>query len=893
MHPVGAFPTCAGIDMTLLKLNASKYAIILLSLVYVAAFLGLIAFHPFGKFVFKTIDDTFQVVGPLFGGIVGVYYAVRGAHPNKTRRIGWFLVGLSMLGNTAGEIIWEYYECVRKIDCPFPSWSDAGFISYYPLMIAGVLLLFGSIPAASRAKQFLDSAIAATSVAILSWFFMISGVWIGSTGSLFSKVVSAAYPLGDIVALFAALVLFRSPGADKVLRRSIVLLATGIILTTISDTAFTFETMKNTYETGSWVDPGWSVGFMLMAYACLSSFWSRHNSSDGVADISDAVRPHNIFSLLAPYALSTASLWIVVACDWRHGHRLSTSTIVFGLLLIGLVLARQALTLVENADLTSRLRRFNHDLEEIVEKRTAQIGALNELTADVNETLDEQSVFAAATLRVPAIFEADAVMVVSVDLELDNSARVMSQVGLDRRPNAFEQTMSIITSCSSGIVPFPESEAGGPGGFAMVAPLVAHERELGRICVMRWTTEFTHAEMTTLFSVGITIGAALANAQSYADAREAAERDVVTGLFNHRAAVERFQDILDQSITHNRPVAVLLADINNFRLYNDVYGHPDGDRTLKYVAAVLIETLGESAVIGRYGGDEFIAALPGLSANATLLKIEEIQARLLVATGLPMKDGRRIPVTLSFGIAAAPDDGMNRHDVLTIAESNLSKAKISGCPIVGSTQEQQENRKALSSEAFGALDSMITAVDNKDQYTKQHSEDVTEYSLWIAQELGLSDETQRILRIGCLMHDVGKICVPSDILSKPGRLTEEEYEIMKRHPYYGALIVGAIDGMDESMDVVRSHHERWDGTGYPDNLAGEEIPLLGRITAVADAFSAMTTHRPYRRGMELEIAAEEIRKHIGTQFDPEAAYAFLKYLERRLQRDKRDLAKAA
>ena len=142
--------------------------------------------------------------------------------------------------------------------------------------------------------------------------------------------------------------------------------------------------------------------------------------------------------------------------------------------------------------------------------------------------------------------------------------------------------------------------------------------------------------------------------------------------------------------------------------------------------------------------------------------------------------------------------------------------------------------------------------------------------------MGLSEETLRALRIGGLLHDVGKIGVPDEILRKPGRLTDEEYEIFQQHPLLGAFIVGSIPGMEGIVEVVRSHHERWDGKGYPDGLQGEDIPLLGRIAAVADAVSAMTTNRPYRRGMEWEVAIAEVRANAGTQFDPEVAAAFLR-----------------
>lgn len=190
------------------------------------------------------------------------------------------------------------------------------------------------------------------------------------------------------------------------------------------------------------------------------------------------------------------------------------------------------------------------------------------------------------------------------------------------------------------------------------------------------------------------------------------------------------------------------------------------------------------------------------------------------------------------------------------------------------------NSELRAEASFEVLDALITAVDNKDHYTRKHSEDVTEYALWIAAELGLPEETMRTLRIGGLLHDVGKIGVPDEILRKPGRLTPEEFENMKRHPRLGELIVGGIPGMESILDVVRSHHERWDGKGYPDQLSGEQIPFMGRLLAVADAFSAMTTDRPYRKGLAFDAALEEIRANIGTQFDPIMAEAFLSAFEK-------------
>jgi len=245
-------------------------------------------------------------------------------------------------------------------------------------------------------------------------------------------------------------------------------------------------------------------------------------------------------------------------------------------------------------------------------------------------------------------------------------------------------------------------------------------------------------------------------------------------------------------------------------------------------------------------------------------------------------DDRTVPISLSFGIACFPNDGQSRHELLTIADSNLYQAKNSDEGIVFTSESQRTNREFRAEASFEVLDALVTAVDNKDRYTRKHSEDVTEYALWMADELGLSEETMRTLRIGGLLHDVGKIGVPDEILRKPGRLTPEEYEVMKRHPRLGELIVGGIPGMESILDAVRSHHERWDGGGYPDQLRGEQIPFMGRLLAVADAFSAMTTDRPYRKGMDFSVALEEIRANIGTQFDPTMAQAFIAACEKRV-----------
>jgi HD-GYP domain-containing protein (c-di-GMP phosphodiesterase class II) len=290
----------------------------------------------------------------------------------------------------------------------------------------------------------------------------------------------------------------------------------------------------------------------------------------------------------------------------------------------------------------------------------------------------------------------------------------------------------------------------------------------------------------------------------------------------------------------------------------------------------------ERGHVGRYGGDEFLAVLPGATGSEAAELARVVLAKLLTQGFMPNpQDGRVIPITLSFGIAAFPQDSGSRHELIAMADANLYSAKRSEGGIRQTTDSQRANKELKSEHSFAVLDGMVTAVDNKDSYTRRHSEDVAEFAIWIGEELGMSPNALRTLRIGALLHDVGKICVPDEILRKPGRLTSEEYEILKRHPRLGALIVGGVPGMEDIIDIVQFHHERWDGKGYPDGLEGEGIPAMGRLLAVADTFSAMTTDRPYRKGFNWTKALNEIHANIGTQFDPNMANAFLRAVLKR------------
>jgi len=328
---------------------------------------------------------------------------------------------------------------------------------------------------------------------------------------------------------------------------------------------------------------------------------------------------------------------------------------------------------------------------------------------------------------------------------------------------------------------------------------------------------------------------------------------------------------------------VVMMDLNNFKFFNDTYGHPEGDRVLRTVARCLREACRGGDIIGRFGGDEFIALLLDTDAEGTLHACQRIAERVQEEGYQQRGDARRIPITLSFGAALFPQDGATALDLLTAADSHLYEAKRGGGAInikkQGSDEEElRKLKEAGTGGSFGVLDALVTAIDNKDHYTRRHSEDVTHWASLMARQLNFSAETHRAVRVAGLLHDVGKIAVPDSILRKPGRLGDDEFQIMQQHPVFGALIVKDVPNLPEVLGGIRHHHERVDGKGYPDKLRGEDIPLLGRLLAVPDCFSAMTTDRPYRKALTWVEAMDEIEKGKGTQFDPVMADAFLEVI---------------
>ncbi len=359
-----------------------------------------------------------------------------------------------------------------------------------------------------------------------------------------------------------------------------------------------------------------------------------------------------------------------------------------------------------------------------------------------------------------------------------------------------------------------------------------------------------------------------------AEAVERADRDPLTGLLNHRAFHKRFEMEANAAQMISATVAIAMMDLDNFKFFNDAYGHSVGDDVLKQVTAALLAACRPEDTLGRFGGDEFALLMPGLDAEAAVRQADRLVAALDGVGYCPPGYQSIIPLSLSIGIAVYPDDGPGRLEALAAADTRLIRVKNGGTGM-GELTEHLRAHLSCKPDDFAMLNALVTAVDNKDRYTRRHSEDVMAYSFQIAHELGLKEEVRNQILLAALLHDVGKIGVPDRVLRKPGVLSAEEFDALKQHPIMGAVIVGAVPGFEETLAGVRHHHERWDGNGYPHGLQGEAIPLMARVMAVADAFSAMTTDRPYRKGMSEDTALAILEAGSGSQWDPECVCVFV------------------
>ena len=368
----------------------------------------------------------------------------------------------------------------------------------------------------------------------------------------------------------------------------------------------------------------------------------------------------------------------------------------------------------------------------------------------------------------------------------------------------------------------------------------------------------------------------LKNISIYQKVYEISIHDELTGLYNrsyYREFVQKHWDL-------QKKQSLIYMDVDDFKLFNELYGERCGDEILCWCAKKISGVIGEQGAVFRLGANEFLIFTRYVDKEKLLALMEQIRSE--IAAPDEKKPKVIQPITFSIGIASSSESTASSNELFKQVQKALFFAKRNGKNRVEIYEEDRPDTVDKDEKAYEqvvpTIYALTAAIDAKDSYTFEHSCNVSAYAVLLAKEIGLnSNEIQTVKEAG-LLHDIGKIGIPENILKKHGNLTKEEYEIMKTHVVNSIEMIHCLPNMDYVIPAVLTHHERYDGKGYPRGLSGEDIPLLGRILAVCDSFDAIVSKRSYKEAFSEEYALKELEQNKGAQFDPKLVEAFAKLI---------------
>ncbi|HEX5149418.1 MAG TPA: diguanylate cyclase, partial [Candidatus Limnocylindrales bacterium] len=378
-------------------------------------------------------------------------------------------------------------------------------------------------------------------------------------------------------------------------------------------------------------------------------------------------------------------------------------------------------------------------------------------------------------------------------------------------------------------------------------------------------------------------------AESMADTYDRATIDRLTGVFNRQALLAELFTEVERAARYDRPLCVAFVDIDHFKVINDTYGHESGDVVLRGVAQVLAGNLRASDLVGRYGGEEFMLVLTETNVEDGAALAEKL--RLVVERErFDVEGNPSLSVTISIGIVGGIGQQLRMESLVREADAAMYSAKSLGrnqtylfaepddearvprAPITSAGRDRAIEIGRRASQA--ATDFLVSAIAPLANHHGQAPALIETIVVSMARSLQLPETEVERIRIAALLHDVGEVAVPSDILDKPAELTTAEWRSVVQHPRIGQVILEQAAAFKDAAPIILHHHERYAGHGYPFGLRANEIPLGARIVAIADAYDAMIHDRPYKRAISHEAAVAELRRHVGTQFDPELVNLF-------------------
>lgn len=409
-----------------------------------------------------------------------------------------------------------------------------------------------------------------------------------------------------------------------------------------------------------------------------------------------------------------------------------------------------------------------------------------------------------------------------------------------------------------------------------------NDNELSGIMMLSAGNKIHYNELIMISSVASMASIAIKNAQLYEQVYQEARTDELTGLLNRK----HFEEVLRKIFETNKDdvIAFAILNLDDFKLYNNLYGTEEGDLALKRIAQIIKTSVSEQGVVARYSGKEFAVVLPKYDVFTARTLVETICEQIAELNEKGTQSFKLKTLTVSVGISSYPYGAVNLQELIRHADMAVYHVKRKGKngiqifdTVLKNQIHSQEARssKDVYKDYESTIFALMAAIDAKDHYTFSHSHNVAYYATTLALLMGYDSDVVEMIRQSALLHDIGKISIPEAILNKTGKLTKEEFEIMKQHVEAAVEIIRHLPSLDYVVPAVIGHHERYDGYGYPRRICGENIPLFARMLCIADSFDAMTSKRCYKDKMSVEKSLSILEEEAGGQFDPNLVSVFV------------------
>lgn len=534
-------------------------------------------------------------------------------------------------------------------------------------------------------------------------------------------------------------------------------------------------------------------------------------------------------------------------------------------------------------------------LSEQLKEREEELSVINNSSAILSSSLDIQKIFGSFIEELKKVVDVSWASIVLTEednlhcVALSTKEGSTYQIG-DRVPLEGTGTGWVVTQKKSFIEPDLSREmyfTTGKGFYQMglrtmaYLPLIVKGRAIGSFIVAsKLPNAYSQRHLKLLEQLASQIAMPLENSQLYAKAEKKARIDELTKLYNRRSLDEMIDNEIGRHSRYGGAFTLAILDLDSFKTFNDSYGHLSGDRLLRDIGQIIKSAIRNVDFAFRYGGDEFAILLPQTHIDDALQVLERVREKIAREV-----DSGDIRVTSSIGLASWPDDGISHTDIIAAADVTLYRAKRNGgnrsycASMNGSASQPTESpvnrNNGIDTKYFSFINALSETVDSKNGLNSSHSKKVTECALALGKSLKLPPTEMNRLEACALLHDIGKINISDAILNKTDELTAAEAEEVKKHPQAGADIVSRIPQLASCTNGIRHHHEYYDGSGYPDGLKGEAIPLESRIISIADAFINMTCEKPPSDGMSIIRALKELKRYSGTRYDPYLVERFM------------------